>query len=695
MDFTILQWNARSFTANKSYIEHTVSEMDISVLAISETWFHNYKHYTLKGYSTVRQDRNDGKGGAALFIKRSVPYNTIQIKLGTIDPNKCQICGLSVRLNNLNLNIVSIYVIPKYYINIHQWNELLTHLPKPVIICGDFNSHHMSWGCNFIDKYGTNLIDAIDINNLVILNNGNPTLRFKNNLTAVDISVCSPELAHRIDWEVSDDTLGSDHYAIILRLKNCVVPYRSVSGWNCKKADWRKYEMSMEQDMLGFESINDKSDYARFINIINNAADKSIPKKQNISKGARIKPVWWDEECDQLVKDRRHAEKTYRKSSTYINFVICQNLNLTVRKIFKKKKKDSWVSYVSSINPSTSSKEVFGMIKRFKNMAESTTHENILPKVAEKIIEFYSPAGAKYDIDNRSHHSTQRNCEILLQPFSLWELNTILRNNSDTAPAKFKDRLIKRRLEWWVKKNDLLPKSQFGFRRGMGVNDNLAIFITDLWLSINRNNYMVCLFSDIKRAYDNVVPGILYDTLYKIGLPKKFVRAITSTVFERDVYYKINNRMIGPRKMYKGLPQGGILSPILYALYVRDIEHIWEQGTKILQYADDVLIYIEKTSLQDAIDTMSRNIENFDKWLVSKGLELSSEKSSIGIITRHRDMDFPTRAGLIKTDGQSFIIEPAHDSVKRENSDREKKHIIYSAENNDKDADLCRVMSKL
>ncbi|XP_026471465.1 uncharacterized protein LOC113375733 [Ctenocephalides felis] len=146
---------------------------------------------------------------------------------------------------------------------------------------------------------------------------------------------------------------------------------------------------------------------------------------------------------------------------------------------------------------------------------------------------------------------------------------------------------------------------------------------------MNRNNYMVCLFSDIKGAYDNVVPGILYDTLDKIGLPKKFVRAITTTVFERDVYYKINNQMIGPRKMYKGLPQGGILSPILYALYVRDIEHIWEQGTKILQYADDVLIYIEKTSLQDAIDTMSRNIENFDKWLVSKGLELSSEKSSI------------------------------------------------------------------
>ncbi|XP_026469998.1 uncharacterized protein LOC113373949 [Ctenocephalides felis] len=154
-----------------------------------------------------------------------------------------------------------------------------------------------------------------------------------------------------------------------------------------------------------------------------------------------------------------------------------------------------------------------------------------------------------------------------------------------------------------------------------------------------KNNYVVALFSDIKGAYDNVLPEVLEDTLANTGLPGKFINSITTNIRERKIFFRINGKLIGPRKIYKGLPQGESLSPILYLIYVRDIEKIWETGTKILQFADDVVIYIEKSSLQEAYEVMSRNIDFFHEWLAKKGLELSDEKSSIGIFTRRRKLE--------------------------------------------------------
>lgn len=73
--------------------------------------------------------------------------------------------------------------------------------------------------------------------------------------------------------------------------------------------------------------------------------------------------------------------------------------------------------------------------------------------------------------------------------------------------------------------------------------------------------------------------------------------------------------MIGQRKNYKGSPQGGILSLLLYALYVKYIENIWEPRTKKLQYADDVAIYVEKFSLDESCDIMRSNMDRFHEWL--------------------------------------------------------------------------------
>ncbi|XP_026475474.1 uncharacterized protein LOC113380966 [Ctenocephalides felis] len=120
--------------------------------------------------------------------------------------------------------------------------------------------------------------------------------------------------------------------------------------------------------------------------------------------------------------------------------------------------------------------------------------------------------------------------------------------------AKIKDRMIKRRVEWWIENNQLLPKSQFGFRKGLSTQDSLSIFSTDIHLAFSRNTYVVALFCDIKRAYDNVVPGKLAGSLVHAGLPEKLINAMIYSTFHREIVVKPNeNAKIG-RVLRQGLP---------------------------------------------------------------------------------------------------------------------------------------------
>lgn len=67
--FRIFQWNARSAVANKRSLESTLFHVNIDLALISETWFKPGVYYNYRGYNIVRTDREDGRTGAAVFIR--------------------------------------------------------------------------------------------------------------------------------------------------------------------------------------------------------------------------------------------------------------------------------------------------------------------------------------------------------------------------------------------------------------------------------------------------------------------------------------------------------------------------------------------------------------------------------------------------------------------------------------------------
>lgn len=189
------------------------------------------------------------------------------------------------------------------------------------------------------------------------------------------------------------------------------------------------------------------------------------------------------------------------------------------------------------------------------------------------------------------------------------------------------ERIIKNRLQWWLEHNDKLPSNQHGFRKGRSVIHAQAQLILDINLAFSDSYFILSLFLDIQGAYDNVDLSILGFKLVQIGLPGLFVHNIMSLITNRETFVHINGDLIGPKTTFKGLPKGGILSPILYSIYAADLVSVLPNTVKIIQYADDICIYTIGENLENCKAQLSDGITPLLKWFYENGLSISIIKT--------------------------------------------------------------------
>lgn len=201
---------------------------------------------------------------------------------------------------------------------------------------------------------------------------------------------------------------------------------------------------------------------------------------------------------------------------------------------------------------------------------------------------------------------------------------------------KVTEHLIKVRLEWFIESNQLLSESQFGFRKGKSTHDSIGIFVTDIRIAFSKNHSVVAAFLDINAAYDNVILSILKNKLQALNVPIMLSNFIINMLSERFINISLEDGTMKSRNVWKGLPQGSVLSPILYNIYTSDLESALDGNVNILQYADDLLLYYPHQSVEKACSSLTSSLSLLKEWLHNNGLELSPAKSSVVLFTRRR-----------------------------------------------------------
>ena len=189
-----------------------------------------------------------------------------------------------------------------------------------------------------------------------------------------------------------------------------------------------------------------------------------------------------------------------------------------------------------------------------------------------------------------------------------------------------------------MEKNCKFPKSQLGFRRGHSTQEVLAHLIMDIQIGFSEKQSTSALFIDIQGAYDNVNYEILTKKLATIGIPEELISNIYSLYNNRRIFVRTEEGFTDSRIARIGLPQGSILSPILYIIYTHDLELIFNNEVSILQFADDVCIYNTNKSIEEGNNKIREKYDEVNNWFHQNGLTISTEKSAICTFTRKRSV---------------------------------------------------------
>jgi hypothetical protein len=303
----ILQWNAQSLIAHgnelKHYIYNTTKKPNI--ICVQETWLKPNLNFKINGYSLIRKDRiiNRG-GGVCIFVENSITYNIKENKKLNIEFIHIEIC-----INNKKYNIINIYN-PGLKIIQADYDQLFAI--KDCIICGDFNSNNPIWGSHTKDRNGKCLQEIMENNNLIVLNDGKGThITNIGKLSNIDLTFTTDKISSGTTWNVTENTLGSDHYIIEIQLYNINHDIIKTNNykWNYRKAKWNLFQENVEnlQKEKPIENNIDVNNYNEIItNHIKISANKYIPK----SKPKLKNPVpYWNVECNIAIKERKLVKK--------------------------------------------------------------------------------------------------------------------------------------------------------------------------------------------------------------------------------------------------------------------------------------------------------------------------------------------------------------------------------------------------
>lgn len=202
--------------------------------------------------------------------------------------------------------------------------------------------------------------------------------------------------------------------------------------------------------------------------------------------------------------------------------------------------------------------------------------------------------------------------------------------------SKIFEKLIQKRMLNHINKNSLLSDNQFGFRKERSTVTQLFRVLDSITHNFNLNKHTGMVLLDIEKAFDCVwIKGLIY-ILISLGFPLYLVYLINSYLKNRKFYVVINGVKSSIRSILAGVPQGSVLGPIMFILYIDKISKIVIKGVNLAAFADDTIAYKHSYRIDTIVNhlqsTTSNCLRYFNKWKI----RANEAKTEAIIFTRRR-----------------------------------------------------------
>lgn len=219
--------------------------------------------------------------------------------------------------------------------------------------------------------------------------------------------------------------------------------------------------------------------------------------------------------------------------------------------------------------------------------------------------------------------------------------------------SKIFERCIKNRLVKYLDENKILSDLQFGFRSGRDTNDAILAVTEEVYSQLDDGGKVAVCAMDLSKAFDLVDHTVLIKTLDKIGIKNKTLEFFKNYLSERTQQVKLKGMSVQPKSRTSqptnliassnvvtthlsdiistrpfSVPQGTVISPILYNIYVSEMYKLQLHG-KIVSFADDTALIVRGKSWNEIFTKIKRDMGIINKWLQEHNLDLNVDKTKI------------------------------------------------------------------
>jgi exonuclease III len=734
---------------SKLVINKYVDSEEIDILCLQETGTDDLSKLEIHNMSNISDTNKAANKGVALYVKKKHTLTKLDT-ISKLSRNLDSCWGLVVIAKKRYI-IGNIYVKLNHKPAMNEVVRMLTaaehkqreHKATGIIVTGDFNARHLSWGDKINNYYGNSLVEVIDNTKYSICTSETPTFLCSNGSSFIDLNIISNNLVQHVNSCRTDEEVelfsGSPnrgHVPLITELitssssqtNSPVIEKLDMSKmqWDC----WTKYiEDRIEDESDFFESEQcPYTSWNRLNEIITQATDTHCECKRS---STHSKP-YWSEALTSLSNNLRAARKSYIKRNTDINLqklyeakemfdnerkLSCQNFLINTakqlnaaqaqkfwkdfNKLFKKKstqKVDPLLDENGELLTENDQIDqcLFSVFFEGKHLIEENFDDTFYKTIndmydhiieddyvndlteelaesvddlnsditIEEILKAIKTSGKS--VDNFKFHPLmfrhlgEKSITILHKLFNLclkkhqwiWKGAEVIflrkpGKDSYSKPGSYRpicitsyigkllEAIMTSRIELLLLKSEQTDPNQEGF----SARKNTIRYLSRLHLKITaekeKNQTIIGLFVDFEKAFDSVWKRGLMVKLHNLGVRGNAAKLINNFLFTREVTLNINGDQ-GNRRLSAeyGLPQGSVISPVLFKIYVMDLlsELNNNPNFTLLKFADDGTVIISAADSPTCVRHLNYVLECLDNWSKRWRLNINCDKNKTELI---------------------------------------------------------------
>ena len=196
--------------------------------------------------------------------------------------------------------------------------------------------------------------------------------------------------------------------------------------------------------------------------------------------------------------------------------------------------------------------------------------------------------------------------------------------------AKAFEKLVYRRMNFYLEANQILTPFQYGFRPQRSTQQSVFDFLKFVYSSLNNKKLFSAICLDVSKAFDCLNHDVLLFKLSKMGFSPLTLSWFKSYLSRTQVV-KFNEVTSTVLPIITGIGQGTILGPLLFILYINDI--VQSKGNLMINmYADDCILFKSVNNWNHMSDLIQSDLNNINAWCTRNRLQLSHKKSKVLLI---------------------------------------------------------------